>query len=586
MIKGFRQAISVFTPQQRKKFNLLAAANLLLSLLELTTVALILPYINLLQDNKTYLDRIALQFGFDPISIGGRDLIIFATIILGLTYFLKFITEFLVNRWNYLFSERVFTSLVGKLYRGFLEQDYKRFIEFNTGDLKHRVIDQPNRFVTLVRRLVELIRESFLVSLLVAIMLYQEFFISLSMIAAFGFFGYLFHLLLKNRQYAMGRKSHNSYKQIHKWFNQTFLSFKDVFVNQLSDFFNHRFTKDVEEHANNRGLIGFYPKVPRIIFEAFLMLLTFSFVAYYAITGLDVLTILPAIIFYIMVFRRLLPSLSNVLTISLEMKSFKVEVDSILESLRIVEKNKRRDILEDHGFTDSIRFNNISYSYTDRPVLQEVSIEFIKNQTVALVGKSGSGKTTLIEILVSMLSQHQGEILIDGQKVFNTSGIRHLISYVPQDVSLFDMSIEDNIKLGLSSDLDVDTVLEISQLKGFVDELPNGVKTVVGENGIKLSGGQRQRLGIARALYKKSQILILDEATSSLDNLTEKAISNALNELHGKKTIVIVAHRLSTIKDVDSIYLLENGKIKGSGNHESLMKNIPEYHDLYALEAS
>ena len=236
----------------------------------------------------------------------------------------------------------------------------------------------------------------------------------------------------------------------------------------------------------------------------------------------------------------------------------------------------------------NIEFNNVNFSYEENNVLNEINLIIESGKKTAFVGLSGSGKSTLINLLLRFYDNYSGNIKIDNHDIKSLSlfDLRENISLITQETLLFNESILDNIRYGDMScdDKKIEQIADLSGVSRFADKLPHKLKTIVGESGIKLSGGQRQRIAIARALIKNAPILIMDEATSSLDNLTEKEIQNALDELMKNKTTIIIAHRLSTIKNADIIFTIENGKIENKGNHEHLIKNSAVYKKLQLQE--
>ena len=234
------------------------------------------------------------------------------------------------------------------------------------------------------------------------------------------------------------------------------------------------------------------------------------------------------------------------------------------------------------SFNKSITLNNIHYHYPDtsRTALKDINLSIPIHTKVGLVGVTGSGKTTTVDIILGLLEPQQGTLEVDGKiiKKDNSRSLQRLIGYVPQNIYLADDTLAANIAFGTdTNDIDIDAVeraAKIANLDEFVvNELPLKYQTTVGERGVRLSGGQRQRIGIARALYHKPQVLILDEATSALDNLTERAVMNAVHNIQNPITIILIAHRLSTVKKCDKIFLLEGGKLKGQGTYKELLES-------------
>lgn len=241
-------------------------------------------------------------------------------------------------------------------------------------------------------------------------------------------------------------------------------------------------------------------------------------------------------------------------------------------------------------FTKSIEFKNVSFAYNSELVLKNVSFKIEKGKKIALVGASGSGKSTIVDLLVRFYDPSQGEITLDGTNIkeFNIKAYRNLFGIVSQEIILFNDTIRNNILIGnpKASEEEIINACKISNSYNFIMKLPDGLDTIIGERGVMLSGGERQRIAIARALVRNPEILIFDEATSSLDSESEKVVQEAINESLKDKTAIIVAHRLSTIVDADEILVFENGEIVERGSHLELLNNKSIYHKLYSLQIS
>tara|TARA_B100001094_G_scaffold330700_1_gene396598 strand:+ start:462 stop:1877 length:1416 start_codon:yes stop_codon:yes gene_type:complete len=321
---------------------------------------------------------------------------------------------------------------------------------------------------------------------------------------------------------------------------------------------------------------------PRIITEFIAILALCVSCIYLIYSGNSRLEILTVLSVYALSAYRLLPSINNIVRTASQIKYSSYSLNYVYNSLR-QEIIQPTEILQDtteysQGFNDDLRLQDITFSYPNckKRTLDNISLKIKKNQMVGFVGSSGSGKTTLVDLIMGLLKPTSGSILVDQIKITesNKKSWQKKIAYIPQNVQIFNDSILANITFGVHENdicLDkVNKVLEIARLKSFVEGLSDGIYFDVGEQGIKLSGGERQRLGIARALYGEPEVIILDEATSALDNITEEYISRALEELHSSITIMIVAHRLSTVKKCDNIFVIEKGTLVGEGTYSHL----------------
>lgn len=243
---------------------------------------------------------------------------------------------------------------------------------------------------------------------------------------------------------------------------------------------------------------------------------------------------------------------------------------------------------EKEHFEGNIEFKNVSFKYEELPVLKNINLKIKPNSTIGFVGKSGSGKTTIFNLISKLYTINEGELLIDGINIndYKESTIRGNISVITQEPYIFNMSIKDNIKIVKSSITDEELIekCKLAEIHDYIESLPNKYDTIVGENGVILSGGLKQRLAIARALVKKSEIILLDEATSSLDNEIQESIMTAIKNINKEYTILIIAHRLSTIMDCDKIVVIDDGQIKGYDTHKKLIENNKIYQKLYKKE--
>ena len=253
-----------------------------------------------------------------------------------------------------------------------------------------------------------------------------------------------------------------------------------------------------------------------------------------------------------------------------------------------LEKSEKHEVSSNIKLNGNIEFKDVNFSYSEQKILNNINLTIDSGKKTAFVGMSGSGKSTLINLLLRFYDHYKGTIKIDQKDIKSLSlfDLRENISLITQETLLFNESILDNIRYGnmSSNDDEIQAIADISGVSKFANQLPDKLNTIVGESGIKLSGGQRQRIAIARALIKDAPILIMDEATSSLDNLTEKEIQSALDELMKDKTTIIIAHRLSTIQNADVIFTLEKGIIESNGDHEYLIKNSAVYKKLQLQE--
>ena len=385
--------------------------------------------------------------------------------------------------------------------------------------------------------------------------------------------------VLKPRLNEIGRKNQAIQSRIAKWRIQSIYGLKDVKVLNREEFFVRNYYESGAIGANVARNYAVLNNLPRLLIETVFIAAMLLFIMLYILKGNDITVLIPQLTAFAVAAIRIMPGTNRINTYLSQIaysqpcldylyenltENMKEDVNGSVTGLEGVEKKE----LPELQLQDRIALNHISFTYpnTEKPIFTDAHMEVKKGQSVGIMGPSGAGKSTIVDILLGLLHAQEGTITCDGRNIFeNYPSWLSKIGYIPQSIYLIDESIRDNIAFGIDADkIDekrIWEVLEEAQLKEFVEELPEGLDTTIGDRGVRISGGQRQRLGIARALYHNPEILVFDEATSALDSDTEKAVMDAVNSFHGKKTMVIIAHRLNTIAKCDVIYKVENEKI-------------------------
>ena len=308
--------------------------------------------------------------------------------------------------------------------------------------------------------------------------------------------------------------------------------------------------------------------------------------------GRPIASIIPVIAMFGVAIVRLMPSIQIIAEMLTNIRYSIVSVNPIYDDLTAMKKygeefrtDRQRDAKT--TLTHAVQIHDLHYHYpnSDEQALNGVSLEIPKGRAVAFVGPSGAGKTTIVDVLLGLLEPQKGEILVDDKNIFDSiSAWQRNIGYIPQFIYLSDDSLRRNIAFGLpDSDIDEEKIhkaVELAQLNELVSRLPDGLDTVIGERGARLSGGQRQRIGIARALYNDPQVLVMDEATSALDNITEQHIIHSIETLKGEHTIIMIAHRLTTVMNCDVLYMMENGKIVDQGAYKELLERNEGFREM------
>ena len=364
----------------------------------------------------------------------------------------------------------------------------------------------------------------------------------------------------------------------NKWLLQSLNGIKSIKVSNKEDYFEINYKRHAKKNSEFIAKFQTLSNLPRLLIEAFTVAGVLLIMLILVLCGAELESLVPQLSAFIVAAMRLLPSVNRISTSINQVPFYEGGLDAIIDVLKgekldnkTASMVKKDAITNINGvtFNDDIVFDDISFQYqqSDKSILEGADFKIAVGQSVGIIGPSGSGKTTTVDIMLGLLTPTTGKVTVDGINIYdNLSGWLSHLAYIPQSIFLMDDTIRSNVAFGIASDNISDekvmAALNEAQLGNFIAELPEGIYTTVGEQGVRLSGGQRQRIGIARALYNNPDILFFDEATSALDNETESAIMESINHLKGKKTLVIIAHRLSTIDNCDVVYKVENGKIQ------------------------
>lgn len=470
----------------------------------------------------------------------------------------KFIAE---NR-NIMIS-RVLRQFLYRPYEFYLDADIPTVFRITDGDI-------PQTF-SLILALLQMASELVVAVFLTILLFVSNWELTTYLVVICLLLTFILTKLIKPRLSRMGEKNLKVQSRIAKWRIQAIYGIKDVKVLHREDFFADNYEENGKVGAAFSRKYAVLNNLPHLLIETVFMISILGYIAFYLFNGGETSVLIGQLTAVGAVAMRLMPSVNRINTYIGEVAYEKPCLDYLYQNMRMDEAYSKRTKQEKTGFVhlnDKIELDHITYAYpnSDTEIFHDASMVVPATKSVGIVGSSGAGKSTLVDILLGLLTVKEGRILCDGVNIFDyyEEWLSH-IGYIPQSIYLVDESIRDNIAFGIDakeiSDDRIWTVLEEAQLKDFVKSLPEGLDTKVGDRGVRLSGGQRQRIGIARALYHNPDILVFDEATSALDNETEAALMEAINNFHGRKTMIIIAHRLNTIKQCDYIYKVENGKI-------------------------
>jgi len=583
---------------RKKEFLRLQLLVIVMASFELLGVASIAPFMHIVSnmsivENKGTLNDIYIWTGYsDPL-----DFITLLGFFLFLVLAAATLVSMVTTKRLAMFAAEVGTENADRLYEYYLHQGMIYHVNVSSSELIKKIANECTRVTDLVILPMILMNAKLVLvsSLIILIVIYDPFLA----LTSFGIFSILYifiYILVKKRLLRNGENLSKVATIRYRLMNEGFGGIKDILLYNRQDYFTSKFLNSGIEFAKARGENHVLWQVPRFFVE---------FLAFGALIGLilylihnsngQLSSILPTISLYSLAVVKILPSLQQIYASSSQIKgnlsAFQTIKDDLLKSKTFKLKISLEFITEKPiAFDNCIRLDCVSFRYpgAKRQALSDVSLTIGFKKTIGIVGASGSGKSTLIDVILGLLNPSSGKVLID-DLVINESNLKYwqgMIGYVPQSIYLTEGSIAENIAFGIAaSEIDyvkVENAAKLAHLDSFVSDLELGLQTRIGERGVKLSGGQRQRIGIARALYNDPEILVFDEATSALDGVTESSIIEAINDFSGKKTIVMIAHRLKTIENCYEIYLMESGKIIANGSYEQLIKSNKTFKKMTA----
>ncbi|MUK39992.1 ATP-binding cassette domain-containing protein [Aliivibrio fischeri] len=584
MIRQFKQLWTILSLEQRRRLGFLQIMVIAISIFELVTIGMIAGFMGIVSDNSKldyYLSFLNITLSVDtPFS---RVLMVISCIILIFLTVSSLLSVIMTKKINQI-SLGFGHELTFRLFSFYQTQDWIYYIKNNSSTLSNKVLIESNRLVfnVLTPAVNMLSRLVFILLISIAIISYDmgtSLFVILFFVSSYV----LISAVLKKRLQENGRLVADSNQLKSKIVKEAFTNTKAAILLNKRKYFINTFEKHSFQQSQAQASTMTIAGAPRYMMEwlayvSMIMIIILNLI----IKGDDFSSILPLLTIYGLAAFKLLPSLQQVYGNLATIKG-NISVLDVLKSdmsLSTVKVKSEKNI-NSISFKDSFEISQGCFSYdnNDQLALNTINLKINKFEKIGVVGHSGSGKSTLIDVLCGLLSLNSGQLKVDGKSIEELSTWYHNISYVPQTVSLLDSTIAENIAFGVDyAEIDwekVNKAVELSCLAELVDSFSEGLNSQLGENGIQISGGQRQRISIARALYAESEILIFDEATSALDGITENQIMESIEKLSGKKTIVMIAHRLKTIRNCDRIYFMEKGEITDEGDYQTLMaKNV------------
>lgn len=561
----------IFTRKQKVKFLILFVILLVGSLLEFMGVSLILPFVELVMEpeqDSVFLNILGRVFHAES----GRELLFVTGCLLIMVYILKnvYLLGMKYVQLRFVFNNRL--ELSGRLMRSYMKKPYTFHLEKNSSEMLRSVTADVNNLYDLIMDGIDLISNLLVMSMLAVFLLWMDWMITLVVIGLLGFCSVFYFLLMRGRTENYGKQNQIYNSRMIQAVNQAMGGVKEIKILSREDYFVRAYEENGRQYASSLKRSKLLQVLPRYFIETICVcgILTMVLVKLYL--GTEVQELVPQLSVFAVAAFRLLPSVNQVNHLMSNMLFLKPSIDQIYEDLKAagVEKNQKvpGEDYEKLPDADAVRVSHVSFRYpgSDTDILSDVSVDLPLGKSIGFIGSSGAGKTTFMDLLLGLLVPDQGAVSYGDCDIRDYGRAwGRKIGYIPQSIYLADDTIRRNVAFGIpDSRIKEDKVwkaLEEAQLADYVQGLENGLDTFIGESGVRLSGGQRQRIGIARALYQEPEILVLDEATSALDSGTEHAVMEAVEHLRGSCTLLMIAHRTSTLQACDRIYRVEGGKL-------------------------
>ncbi|EAW35515.1 ABC transporter ATP-binding protein [Lyngbya sp. PCC 8106] len=576
-------------PGKKSSLILLVLSFLFVSLLEVFGLGIIGPFLSLSTNKNLIYDIPFLEGLYKKFEFQDEGTFI---ALIGLAIIVVFCVKSLIS-WRvqtevFLFTYRKKGELTEKLMNAYLSAPYTFHLSQNSVNIIQNIITETKQFANGVLIPLLTCTSNCIIVFCLILLLGITNLTSIVVILGIIFPLFLFFNISKNKIGAWGKEASQSDKEVIRIINHSLGGIKETKLIGCEAHFESQIATQTERYTEACGKFYSYKLTPRLLVETLLVIFLVGFIAIFLLLKQDVQQLTATLGVFALASIRLIPAVSNIASGVSTLKNSSFTVNKLYCDLKEIEEitpQIEKKVLhspekKELKFQEKIILDRVRYCYPNSPAdaLKDICLTIDKGQSIAFIGKSGAGKTTLVDVILGLLVPQGGDIKVDTQSIYDDNNLRlwqNLIGYIPQSIFLIDDTIERNIAFGVPDDL-IDQVrlkkaIEAAQLTQVIEALPGGLKTIVGERGVLLSGGQRQRVGIARALYHEREILVLDEATAALDNETEHLVTESIKSLSGTKTMIIIAHRLTTVEHCDCIHMMEKGQIVKSGTYHEVV---------------
>jgi ABC-type multidrug transport system fused ATPase/permease subunit len=578
---SYRNFFQFIDKSDRRGAYFLVFLFVVLSFVNVFGLASIVPVIQVASDPDAIQEKIYLKKLYEFGNFNSATNFLLALILSVFLFFIvKNIFAVFVAYKREKFSTEISLKIIKRQFTKYFFLDYWLFNQIGSSTIINHVNRTPEQFSTYyLNNLFQILSESFIICfIIIGIAIYKPI-LFLIMVAILGPTTLLIYFSLKNKSQVYGEKMDALMPEAYGLLNDSFMGYIDLKLAGKEDQFQEKFYRNRDEYYTYKIWSSLITKIPPKIIEVIAIsgiVLIFLYSIFLSGQTGEILTLLGV---FVAAAYKLMPSVNRILSSFIGLKNSQYALDNIEKYRNQISKPPKEQL--ELSFNKQLEFKNLGFTFPDgeAPLLQNLNFTIEKGEKIGFVGVSGSGKTTLMNIILRFYTETEGHIKVDGTSLTDKhlKAWRSMLGYVRQDIFIMEGTIRDNVTLGddVVDEERLYNSLQQASLKGFIEELSEGVLTQVGEKGSRLSGGQRQRLGIARALYHKAQILVFDEATSALDNETEKEVTQSINRLSDTDyTLFIVAHRITTLKNCDRIFELKNGKIIAEHQYKDLISAV------------
>lgn len=594
MFSTINKMLNILSPREKVYLYLIIVGSMILAVVEIAGIASIMPFMAVVADYSVIDSNKNINFVYRFVGIESKEnFLIFLGSVVLIFLVLSNLFKALMVWATLVYDNRLNSKLSQRLILQYIEKPYVFFLNRNTSELGKNILSEVRTVIAgVLSPGVKIISSSIIVFFILAMLFAVNPIIAISIFLIFGGSYACIYYFVRLRLKVIGENQIFANNMKFKIASEALSGIKDIKVLGKEKYFIKNYSHYADNHSKNNVIAGSISQLPK----QFLEIVSFGgillIVLYFLKTGQSASQMVPLLALYAFAGYRLMPALQDIFSSFTTLRYSVPSLEIIHSDLKDCAKRKEISLSSNNNIEPiklfkNVELRNVGFKYPGamNPAIDNLNIKIYSNTTVGIVGTTGSGKTTTVDIILGLLYPTNGYLFIDDIVVNDSNIVQWQLNlgYVPQHIYLMDDTLLRNIAFGIpDSDIDMEAVLRsarIANLAEFVEqELPQGYETIIGERGVRLSGGQRQRIGIARALYRNPSVLVMDEATSALDGITETAVMEAMRRLSGEKTIILIAHRLTTVKDCDVIYQLEQGRLVNHGTYAELQSSSEWFH--------